>query len=416
MNFKTAKAVISYLYALPRIHRKSDLSYIKRVLAVMGHPERQVKTVHVTGTNGKGSTSYYISELLQKAGQKTGLFVSPYIKEFNERIQLNGHNISDEELIQAANKVTAAVEQIQKTDPEFNLVIFEYETAMAFYFFKKMRCDYAVIEVGIGGTHDKTNVIVPEVSVITTISLDHEKIIGPGLSDIAKEKSGIIKSERPVVLGKIPQAVRPIVLDRAKAMNSPVFELTEAFKASVTDHFSIAEVGGIRYRFKQRPLVETYDMAIAVQVLNLLGLTLAPAVVEKTINSTKIPGRYQILQKRPMIILDGAHNQQAISDLLAYVHQQQKVRGGQVRVLIGMMKDKDIKQVFDLFKPSDQITLTQIDYPRAAGQEDFPPAYPFMANPEAAFRHLQAISQDEDILLVTGSFYLVSQILQMEES
>lgn len=193
MKFTNAKEVISHLYSLPNLHAKNDLSYIKKILAVLDNPQDKVKSIHITGTNGKGSTSYYLSNLLRKAGQKTGLFVSPYIYEFNERIQINGKNIPDVDLVQMANEVEKAITTIRKQDPDFALVTFEYEAVMAFIYFAWQKCDYMVIEVGIGGQHDKTNVIIPEVSIITTVGLDHEKIIGPTIQDIAQEKSGIIK-------------------------------------------------------------------------------------------------------------------------------------------------------------------------------------------------------------------------------
>ncbi len=135
MNFTNAKDVISYLYSLPKLHPKGDLSYVKRALDVLDNPQNKVKTIHVTGTNGKGSTSYYISNLLRKAGQKTGLFVSPYVFEFNERIQLNGKNISNSDLVKVANQVEKAITKIKRNDPDFSLVTFEYETVMAFTFF-----------------------------------------------------------------------------------------------------------------------------------------------------------------------------------------------------------------------------------------------------------------------------------------
>ena len=150
MKFTNAQDVISYLYSLPNLHAKNDLSYIKTVLKELGNPQNKVKTIHITGTNGKGSTSYYLSNLFKKAGQRTGLFVSPYIYEFNERIQLDNQNISDKDLVQVANLVEKAIKKIKEQDPEFSLVTFEYEVAMAFVYFSLKNCDYAVIEVGIG--------------------------------------------------------------------------------------------------------------------------------------------------------------------------------------------------------------------------------------------------------------------------
>ncbi len=417
MTFTKAQDVINYLYSLPKLHEKADLSYIKKVLTFLDNPQDKVKTVHVTGTNGKGSTSYYLSSLLQKAGQKTGLFVSPYVFEFNERIQLNGRNISDADLVKTANAIESALTKIRKTNNNFSLVTFEYEVVMAFLYFAREKCDYAVIEVGIGGEHDKTNVIVPEVSVITTIGLDHEQIIGPTLQDIAREKSGVIKKNRPVIIGNVPKEVLPIIQQKAQEESAPLIQLGKDFKISLQENLTYQDQNK-KISFLPRPLVEGYDVGIAISAVSLLGVKLSAAEIKEAINQTKIPGRYQIVQNNPLVILDGAHNIQAVQNLLNYAHCEQKRRQGQVRILIMMMKDKDIAQVFDLFHATDEVYLTTIDYPRAAKKKDFPQwiqeKYQYMSDWQAAYQNLKQKSQTNDILLVTGSFYLVGNILQME--
>mgnify|MGYP000523742549 FL=1 len=264
MKFTNAQEVISCLYSLPHLHPKNDLSFIKKILAKLGNPQDQVKTVHITGTNGKGSTSYYLATLLKKAGQKTGLFVSPYVYRFNERIQLNNQDISDQDLVKAANKVQAAFEEIQKEDNDFSLVTFEYEVAIAFVYFADQKCDYAVIEVGIGGEHDKTNVITPEASIITTIGLDHEQIIGPTIQDIAREKSGIIKRNRPVVLGNVPQEVLPILKQKAEKEQAPLYQLGRDFEVKLYEQIVYSD-NEHELAFKLRPQVEGFDIAIAVR-------------------------------------------------------------------------------------------------------------------------------------------------------
>ena len=417
MTFTKAQDVINYLYSLPKLHEKADLSYIKKVLTFLNNPQDKVKTIHVTGTNGKGSTSYYLSSLLQKAGQKTGLFVSPYVFEFNERIQLNGQNISDADIVKTANAIESALTKIRKTNNNFSLVTFEYEVVMAFLYFARKKCDYAVIEVGIGGEHDKTNVITSEVSVITTIGLDHEQIIGPTLQDIAREKSGIIKRNRPVVLGNISEEVLPIIQQKAQKEHATIKLLGKDFKISLQENLTYQDQDK-KISFLPRPLVEGYDVGIAISAVSLLGLKLSAAEIKEAINQTKIPGRYQVLQNNPLVILDGAHNIQAVQNLLNYAHCEQKRRQGQVRILIMMMKDKDIAQVFDLFHATDEVYLTTIDYPRAAKKKDFPKwiqeKYQYMSDWQAAYENLKQKSQTNDILLVTGSFYLVGNILQME--
>ena len=411
MKFTNVDQVIKRIYSLPKLHPKNDLSYIRRILKQLNNPQDSVKTIHVTGTNGKGSTSYYLSNLLQKAGQKTGLFVSPYIYEFNERIQLNGKNISNNDLIKTANEIETAIEILKKDDPDFSLVTFEYEVALAFQFFAQENCDYAVIEVGIGGEHDKTNVIIPEVSVITTIGLDHEKIIGPTLKDIAKEKSGIIKSNRPVVLGNVPQNVLEILLNKAQSENSKSFLLGRDFQIKIMPDVIEYQDSKNIYNFALRPLVEAYDIGVAVQAIQLLQLDLDRKKIEEAINETCIPGRYDVIQTSPEIIVDGAHNLQAMENLLNLVRKKKK---GQIYVLLGMMKDKDLGPVTKLFK-DEKVTLTRIDYPRAARLEDFPKEaqkeFEYKENFEEAYTSLKNKLQADDMLLVTGSFYLVGAVL-----
>lgn len=411
MKFTNVDQVIKRIYSLPKLHPKNDLSYIRRILKQLNNPQDSVKTIHVTGTNGKGSTSYYLSNLLQKAGQKTGLFVSPYIYEFNERIQLNGKNISNNDLIKIANEIETAIEILKKDDPNFSLVTFEYEVALAFQFFAQENCDYAVIEVGIGGEHDKTNVIIPEVSVITTIGLDHEKIIGPTLKDIAEEKSGVIKSNKPVVLGNVPQNVLEILLNKAQSENSKSFLLGRDFQIKIMPDVIEYQDSKNLYNFALRPLVEAYDIGVAVQAIQLLQLDLDRKEIEEAINETRIPGRYDVIQTSPEIIVDGAHNLQAMENLLNLVRKKKK---GQIYVLLGMMKDKDLGPVTKLFK-DEKVTLTRIDYPRAARLEDFPKEaqkeFEYKENFEEAYTSLKNKLQADDMLLVTGSFYLVGAVL-----
>ncbi len=411
MKFTNVDQVIKRIYSLPKLHPKNDLSYIRRILKQLNNPQDSVKTIHVTGTNGKGSTSYYLSNLLQKAGQKTGLFVSPYIYEFNERMQLNGKNISNNDLIRTANEIETAIEILKKDDPNFSLVTFEYEVALAFQFFAQEHCDYAVIEVGIGGEHDKTNVIVPEVSIITTIGLDHEKIIGPTLKDIAQEKSGIIKLNKPVVLGNVPQDVLEILLNKAQSKNSKSFLLGRDFQIKMMPDVIEYQDSKNIYNFALRPLVEAYDIGVAVQAIQLLQLDLDRKKTEEAINETRIPGRYDVIQTRPEIIMDGAHNLQAMENLLDLVRKKKK---GQIYVLLGMMKDKDLGPITRLFK-NEKVTLTRIDYPRAARLEDFPKEaqekFKYEENFEEAYTSLKNKLQVDDMLLVTGSFYLVGAVL-----
>lgn len=414
MNFSTKDEMLSHLYSLPHLHPKNDLTYIKKVLHQLGDPQKLVKIVHVTGTNGKGSTSYYLNSLLKKAGMKTGLFVSPYIKEFNERIQINGENIPDQALIALANQVEVAIGELRKIDPEFSLVTFEYEVALAFLYFAQSKCDYAVIEVGIGGMHDKTNVVDPEVSVITTIGLDHEQIIGPTLADIAHEKSGIIKHHRPVVLGKIPNSVKEIIAEKVVKEKTIAYELGKDFDVALTTEINYS-FGETKLDFTLRPVVEAYDIGIAVTAFRLLNIPLTEAKIREAIDTTVIPGRYQIISQKPLIILDGAHNVQAMKNLLQFIHQYKVNTNTKIKILVTMMKDKDLDDLFALFTDTDQVVLTSIPYPRAAKLADFPmqarEKYPYIEDYNLAFSTIVNELRQDDIFLVTGSFYLVGAVL-----
>ena len=414
MNFSTKDEMLSHLYSLPHLHPKNDLTYIKKVLHQLGDPQKLVKIVHVTGTNGKCSTSYYLNSLLKKAGMKTGLFVSPYIKEFNERIQINGENIPDQALIALANQVEVAIGELRKIDPEFSLVTFEYEVALAFLYFAQSKCDYAVIEVGIGGMHDKTNVVDPEVSVITTIGLDHEQIIGPTLADIAHEKSGIIKHHRPVVLGKIPNSVKEIIAEKVIKEKTIAYELGKDFDVALTTEINYS-FGETKLDFTLRPVVEAYDIGIAVTAFRLLNIPLTEAKIREAIDTTVIPGRYQIISQKPLIILDGAHNVQAMKNLLQFIHQYKVNTNTKIKILVTMMKDKDLDDLFALFADTDQVVLTSIPYPRAAKLADFPmqarEKYPYIEDYNLAFSTIVNELRQDDIFLVTGSFYLVGAVL-----
>lgn len=408
MNYQE---VISKIEHLPRWHERNELTYIKRVLKELGNPQDKVKTIHVTGTNGKGSTSYYLRNLLEKAGLKTGLFVSPYIEKFNERIQVGGASISNAKLVEGYQVIEQTIQKIQKVEPDFHLVTFEFEVAMAFWIFAQQKVDYAVIEVGIGGEHDKTNVITPQVSIITTIGLDHEEIIGPTIQDIAQEKSGIIKQGKPVVVGKIPQEVESIIETKAAMSRAPLYKLGKDFKVKLNETIFYQDSKS-SYEFNWRPEVEAFDIGMAIKAFKLLGLSLEKKDVEAAINQTQIPGRYQVIQEKPLIIVDGAHNVQAMKNLLDFVHQQKKDR---VHFLIGMMKDKDLEDVFELFDDKDKLTLTRIAYPRAAKLEDFPvdiqKRATYTENYQEAFEQIVKRLKSNDTLVVTGSFYLVGAIL-----
>lgn len=418
MKFSKIPEFLTYLYSLPRMHDKADLTPVLQILAVLDHPEKKFKSIHVTGTNGKGSTAYFAARLLQEAGHRTGLFVSPYVQKFNERIQINNQQIPDAELLRLAQQVEAAIAQLRTKIPTFSLVTFEYEVVLAFLYFSQNDCEYAIIEAGIGARHDKTNVILPEVSIITSVGLDHVNLIGPSLLDIAYEKSGIIKWQRPVVIGQVSKDVLEVLLEQANKMQSKVSLLGQDFaiqrQRGKTHYLSASAT----FDFKSLVDVEAFDAAMAISAISQV-IDLTQAIVKRAIDRISIPGRYQVVQHKPLVIADGAHNPQAINHLLDNLNIQAAKRHGRVFLIIAMMKDKDLDQVFDQFTHNEIVTLTTIDYPRAAKKSDFPvqiaEKYPYQPDFWQAYQQILAKMRPNDILAITGSFYLVGEFLNRLE-
>lgn len=412
---------ISYIHQLPRLHRKNDLSYVKRALAYFANPQDKIKTIHITGTNGKGSTSYYLNSLLQKAGFKTGLFVSPFITEFNERIQINSKNIAGTDLVSLTKRVAAAVAdlagQTSGTEEEFILTEFEFLVVMAFVYFAEQKVDFAIIEAGIGAKHDKTNVITPLVSIITSVGMDHEQLIGPTLLDIAAEKSGIIKNSVPVVVGRLSPDVLKLIRATAKKRAAPLAVFGRNFVVQEHSQTSFSYENWsdkTMLNFRMRPNVEQIDVAIAVTAFKIVYDQLSEHQIEAAIDETQIVGRYQVLRQSPKVIADGAHNVQAMTNFYGYLKSLVAGDATRIHFLLTMMKDKDLHEVLELISASD-ITLTTIDYPRAAKRADFVAAglgdIKFEPDFKIAYKNLEQNVAPDDIIAISGSFYFVTDFL-----
>ncbi|MGX4763580.1 bifunctional folylpolyglutamate synthase/dihydrofolate synthase [Holzapfeliella sp. JNUCC 72] len=411
-NKLTADQAVSFIHNLPKMQRTNSLANIKLVLDKLDNPQNKVKTIHVTGTNGKGSTCYYLSHLLTASSQKVGLFVSPFIIQFNERIQINNQPINDDELVKLVELVKSALNEIRVQQPDFVITEFEFVTVLGYLAFANHQVDYAIIEVGIGGEHDKTNVITPELSIITSIGMDHKAIIGPTLADVTKEKSGIIKANRPVVLGDVPDEITDVLLTRIQEMHAKdywfnqTFKLEEnAFRTSKNNYKGLKPVA----------YVEQIDMAIATQAYELLvSQRLHTTEVVEVLNSVRIPARYQLVNQAPDIIVDGAHNVAAVKELKDYLVTHYP-NSKKVTVLTAVMKDKDYQGIFNLLKDY-KIKVTTIDNPRAAKQSDFEKLN--LSNLTYVEDYLSFIQQWRqqadlgDTLIICGSFYFASEVIK----
>lgn len=416
MNYNGA---LEYLAALGKFGSVLGLERIQGLLAELEHPERKIKTIHVTGTNGKGSVTEFLSNMLAAAGISVGTFTSPHFVKYNERITLNGQDISDEVFAQLATKVAAAEENFKAkggTQP----TQFEVLTAMGFLFFAQAGVDYAVIEVGMGGLWDSTNVIIPEVAVITNVTLEHTNVLGKTVAAIAEQKAGIIKSGVPVVTAATDEALK-VIRAKAQQENAPLFVYGEEFRSEPLDFTKYGQ--SFQFVFKQ----ETAEYAIKLlgdhQIVNgALALAAAkllatkePRLTHETMVQgmarTTWPGRLELLATEPTVLLDGAHNPSGVTVLRKALDKY--FPKGRRFFVFGMMADKDMVQVSDiLFRQEDKIfTVLADDSPRAARPEDLSTIIGSRAiacsNVLAAYQQALQSAEPQDVVCVCGSLYLI---------
>lgn len=322
------------------------LERIQALLDAMGNPERKCKFVHVTGTNGKGSTCAMVASILRKAGYKTGLYTSPYLIRFNERIQINGEQISDADICELTEYVKPFAESVFERPTEFEMV-----TAIGFEYFARRKCDIVVCEVGMGGEFDATNVIpAPEAAVICNIGLDHTEVLGNTLEKIAGAKAGIIKPGCDAVLYRERPSVEAVFEERCKALNAPLHKadfdslhlLSHSLEGQVFDWE--------RFHALRLPLLgehQLHNAAVALttaRVLQKRGWKITDAQIREGIESVRWPGRFELMRKDPMFIIDGGHNPQCIEALVKNIRDY--LPGRELTVLTGVLGDKDFHRMY----------------------------------------------------------------------
>lgn len=420
--FATIEEALAYIHSRPKFHRENKLTLMKQALALFDNPQDTFPSIHVTGTNGKGSVSHLISELLVAHGYQVGLFTSPFILRFNERIQLNNQQIGDADLLQLVNQVKTKLDAADLTLTEFEL-----DTVLMFVYFAQQQIDVGVIEVGIGGEHDRTNVIEAMIGVIVSIGLDHEQIIGPTLADIAQEKAGIIKKKQTTILGDLPESTRSIITDKLTEKSATglwlgqQLQLTKVKINAGTANFSLKGPADLQLDHLQMPAfadwqVTDASLAIvaAVEFLQKQQTTLAVPILRRVLSKFNVAGRMELLSREPLIMIDGAHNINAITALIAGV--KRSFANKQVYLTMGMMADKDIAQVADLLaKTNWQVTWTTIpNSARAASEADLRQVLGESINYTSTWQEAlqQAItaSGGDGLYLFAGSFYLITDV------
>lgn len=381
---------------------KKDLSNIIKLAAHLGNPQHQIQTLHVGGTNGKGSTSSMLSSVLQEAGYRVGLYTSPHMKDFRERIRLQGDMIPETFIVDfiAENKTFFEREQLS---------FFEMTVGLAFQYFAEQKVDIAIIEVGMGGRLDATNIITPLVSVITTIGKDHTAFLGETLELIAGEKAGIIKKGTPVVIGEFHKETWPVFEQKAKAMGSDIVIASE-------DEFvdKISDLTGSYQRQNIRTVCKTIEVLKKVSHFDVSETNLKTGLLN-TVKNTGLQGRWQILNQQPLIVCDCAHNKQGIESVLNQVIQTPK---NQLFFVLGFVNDKNLDEILPLFPKNAKYFLSKPNNPRALAVEVLYQkaieygldAIAFGTIPEAYQFAVQSATAT-DMIYVGGSTFVVAEII-----
>lgn len=349
MNYQET---IDFLYAQLPVYQKegkSALNYkldkIRSFCKQLHEPQNEFKSIHVAGTNGKGSTSHMLASILQEQGYKVGLYTSPHLKNFTERIKINGEEVSQ-------NFVIDFVQENLNIIQELKISFFEMTVAMAFDYFAKEKVDYALIEVGLGGQFDSTNIITPILSVITNISLDHQDILGDTLTKIASEKAGIIKEKIPVVIGEYHVETFPVFQEKAKKENSL---LLTAFETELSNNDFLPTYQLLNQRTVQKAAIYLKEQGIVQQESIDKG-------IQNYLKNTKLKGRWQQLGEQPFIFCDTGHNEAGIQLI---VEQFKKYPFENLHIVIGVVNDKDIAKILKLFPKEAYYYFCQAKLPRA---------------------------------------------------
>ena len=404
---------------------KKDLHNTIELCNALGDPQQQFKSIHIAGTNGKGSSSHMLAAILQEAGYKTGLYTSPHIKDFGERIRINGEMINQDFVIDF-------VERTRNLSAEINPSFFELTVAMAFEYFAKERVDIAVIETGLGGRLDSTNIISPVLSVITNIGYDHMNILGNTIPEIAFEKAGIIKKQTPVVIGETLPETKPVFIKKAAEMNAEIYFTEDEFKTQSTRSTgSLMQCKVLNIKSNE---ITTFNIDLpglyqaknictvlhAVDILNKIGFTIAEtamrAGLENVKKTTGLRGRWELLQTSPDIIIDVAHNEDGIKQVLNQL--KTNYPSSHIHFVLGFVNDKDVNKMLALFPADASYYFTNAHIPRALPCEQLKATAEQVKLKGKSYDHVNtAIEQarwnakDDDVIMVCGSFFIIAEVV-----
>jgi dihydrofolate synthase/folylpolyglutamate synthase len=423
--FSTYEETLNWVHSRLRLGIKPGLQRMEWMMEKLGHPERRIKSVHIGGTNGKGSTVTFLRSILQEAGYSVGTFTSPYFEQFNERISLNGVPIKDKEIVRLANDIYPLAEELEKTElggpTEFEII-----TAMSFQYFGHVQpADIVLFEVGLGGRYDSTNIIYPVLSIISSIGLDHTAILGDTYEKIAFEKAGIIKPGINVITGVKQQEALAVIQEKAFEMKAPVYQLGNEF--TIAGHKSLPrgeffnlktvfqEFSGLETGMAGKHQTENASLAVmAAELLNnYYSFLIEDIHIKAGLKNAYWPGRFEIISENPLVVIDGAHNEEGTAalseELAARFHEKRK------NLVFAALSDKKLdKMIGNLDSVADKIAFTEFNFPRAAAAEDLYEISShnnkhFNKDWEQLLENELKETEKDTILVVTGSLYFLSE-------
>ena len=425
--FTTYDEALEWIHTRKGMGPKPGIKRMEWLMDKMGNPEKKFSSIHIAGTNGKGSTVSYLTALFQASGHSVGSFTSPHIMRFNERIMLNSEQISDQAIIELANVLYPLYMEISETDLG-PLTEFEVVTAMMFLHFSRVQPDVVLLEVGLGGLFDSTNIITPELTLITTIGMDHLQILGNTIEEIAFQKAGIIKPEVPLIMGNIQGAARKVILEIAEEKKSAVLAYQDVFtgqnKTNPTyfhDHFDFVSehfhLEGIEIRLLGHHQIDnaaTALMAFLTYCENQ-NLTYSKENILNGFRQAFWPVRMEIVSQEPFIILDGAHNEPAMSVLLDTL--QTNFDNKKIKVVFAALTTKELEKIGPWLMriPNHRIYLTTFDFPHVATLTDLRERLgvtdaTYHEDWRQLLSNLKASVASDELLLITGSLYFLSEV------
>lgn len=428
----TYKETIDYLFTrLPMFSRigaaaiKKDLHNTIVLCEALGNPHKKFKSIHIAGTNGKGSVSHMLAAVLQTAGYKTGLYTSPHLHDFRERIKINGEMISEDFVINFTKRIQPLIDELE---PSF----FEITVAMAFDYFAQQEVDVAIVEVGLGGRLDSTNIITPVLSVITNIGWDHMNLLGNSLEKIAEEKAGIIKPNVPVVIGEVIPESKLVFLQKAQKQNAELHFAQEEFRLKSFHHnddilsVEIEETETTKSDSYQLDLPGIYQtkniltVLASVKQLQKINWKISNDHLHSALKQTKkingLHGRWEMIEKHPRVILDVGHNEDGVKQIVLQLSQTKYNR---LHIVLGMVKDKEIDKVLSLLPKDAVYYFTRAQIPRALPETDLKQKAldhhltgETFTDVNAALNNAKQMANTDDLILVCGSVFLVGEVDQ----